>query len=657
MSVSPASVNTAKELFLVPESLEHPYLFVHRDDVPRLRAKAERCEWAARELQRIHEQADALMKEDLNCPPSTGRHSLNYLCPECKERLKTLSATQHQCRICEKIFSGDPYDGVLYKVQHAKLAKAVVTLGLASLFFDDTSYARQAAEILLNYADVYSTYPMVNPYGVLQKFGARVADQSLNESIWLISIAWGYDLVLGANVTTHQEREHIENDLLRPSAAVAGIRGRLTNNWVSWHNAGLIAVGLCLRDEKMIETAVAKPGGFIYQMKHSITPEGMQIEGSWSYHYYALDAFLQTAEMAWQSGIDLYQCEPLKKALLLPLKMTLPNGKTPAFNDGDESSPPVSFYEYAAARMGDPAFEDFLSRSQRKGLQAFLVGVEEPKSATRSLKSVILKESGYAVMRQGDNYTCIDFGPHGGNHGHADKLSLLHFTDGLTIVPDAGRYWPYNHPSHGGYFQRTLAHNTVMVDGMTQSPSVGEYVSHSFGKDYDWVTVRDTSAYEGVMMERTVAVSEDWLVDSFEVISATPRVFDWVWHVRGDESCSLDLVPGELTGESPGYDFIENVRTTNVDDDWKMSWDYLPKPLPGRSEIVSGTKEFRALFDLSEPEKIYLFETPNNRVRKTSAGLIRRRKGKNTRFLSLFSSRPLTFNDLPDSLRKELDLP
>ena len=49
---------------------------------------------------------------------------------------------------------------------------------------------------------------------------------------------------------------------------------------------------------------------------------------------------------------------------------------------------------------------------------------------------------GMALMRDGwekDNaYLIFDYGPHGGSHGHPDKLSFILFANGNHWSPDAG---------------------------------------------------------------------------------------------------------------------------------------------------------------------------------------------------------------------------
>ncbi|HNT34456.1 MAG TPA: alginate lyase family protein, partial [bacterium] len=439
LTLSPNAHSVERPESVVPSVQEHPYLFITRSDIPDIMARVEKHDWAKKTYEGILENAERLLEEDLIPPPSTGRHSMVYMCPDCGGLLKTLSPTEHQCKDCQKIHTGMPFDAVLYKSQHGKLENAAMTLGLASLFTGKDVYARKALEILLKYADVYDTYPMINPYGEPRANGARIYDQTLNEAIWLVSISWAYDLILATDVATTEEKRHVEEHLIRPS--VMTVRKNPSNrisNWQTWHNAGMLAAGLCLRDQEIIDHALLADGGYFYQLEHSIKEEGMQYEGSWSYHFYALHAFLKTAEMGHKSGLNTYGHEPLRRALLLPLQMAMPNGKLPAIHDGTEWAPSTTYYEYAAARYDEPAFEDFLAQHKRVGWEALLMGIDDPQPHPTPLQSVVLNDSGLAVLRRGGSYLLLDFGEHGGGHGHYDKLNVVYFTQGSVVASDPG---------------------------------------------------------------------------------------------------------------------------------------------------------------------------------------------------------------------------
>ena len=115
-----------------------------------------------------------------------------------------------------EIFTGDPYDAVVIGQQHQRIANAARDLGLAYQFTGESKYARQAAAILLDYAGKYASYPRHTTTGKDAVGGGKVLAQTLDESVWLIPLAWGYDLVWDR--LAPEERSRIETGVLPPAA-------------------------------------------------------------------------------------------------------------------------------------------------------------------------------------------------------------------------------------------------------------------------------------------------------------------------------------------------------------------------------------------------------------------------------------------------------
>src|SRR5207244_5528008 len=97
--------------------------------------------------------------------------------------------------------------------------------------------------------------------------------------------------------------------------------------------------------------------------------------------------------------------------------------------------------------------------------------------------------SGYVVLRggQGANYLLLKYGPHGGGHGHPDKLNVIVFAHGRRLSPDLGT------PGYGialneSWYRTTLSHNTVQIDGRSQPPATGSLVSLEHDRSRGFVT-------------------------------------------------------------------------------------------------------------------------------------------------------------------------
>jgi hypothetical protein len=100
-----------------------------------------------------------------------------------------------------------------------------------------------------------------------------------------------------------------------------------------------------------------------------------------------------------------------------------------------------------------------------------------PVSTTRAYS-----EGGYFVMRDGwsdqSSYAIVDCGPHGSSscaHAHADALALEYAAEGRTWLVDPGTFTYTGDAARRDQFRKSSAHNTVTVDGSSQSVPAGAF--------------------------------------------------------------------------------------------------------------------------------------------------------------------------------------
>jgi len=98
------------------------------------------------------------------------------------------------------------------------------------------------------------------------------------------------------------------------------------------------------------------------------------------------------------------------------------------------------------------------------------------------VSSSIFDESGCSVMRDGwsksSSYVLMDCGPHGSlscGHSHADALSIEFSSLGKNWIIDPGTFTYTGNPELRDWFRSTAAHNTVTVDGKSQSITAGPF--------------------------------------------------------------------------------------------------------------------------------------------------------------------------------------
>lgn len=111
-------------------------------------------------------------------------------------------------------------------------------------------------------------------------------------------------------------------------------------------------------------------------------------------------------------------------------------------------------------------------------------------------------DAGTTVLRTRPNHGpeiwCrCDGGPHGflkiAAHAHADALSVEVRYGGVDILADPGTYCYHGEPAWRSYFRSTIAHNTIEIDGRSQSAEGGPFLwlRHANGRVIDVQDIGD----------------------------------------------------------------------------------------------------------------------------------------------------------------------
>ncbi len=162
-------------------------------------------------------------------------------------------------------------------------------------------------------------------------------------------------------------------------------------------------------------------------------------------------------------------------------KVVTPNGGMPRFNDGGQSDPGVQYYDLhqLAQWLGKREYA-FATRNTRTPLLCPDYPGYEPKEP--DFTSVLLPDSGIAVMRDSWEeeayYAALDFGPHGGGHGHCDKGNFVLYAEGEAWVVDSRYGW-----------RKTEDHNTIVVDGENQQQGRGTLLKWETDAAHDAVAI------------------------------------------------------------------------------------------------------------------------------------------------------------------------
>jgi oligo-alginate lyase len=560
-----------------------PRLLLNSTDLDRIKNLAATEPWAATVVAALVREAGDWPARHVReygltewaLPKEGAGWSHNYVCPDHGVRL-TQKAGKNLCPIDGKDYHGWPVDYVVFMQRNDDTARSARDLGLAYRLTGKPEYAAKARRIFNAYSDLYLTLPIHDNANKLDtKTGARIMSQTLSEAGWLMPLAFGYDLVRDA--MPPEERVRFETNVLKGAAAVIRRNNAGKSNWQSWHNAALLAAGLLTQDRELVDLAIDGPGGFKFQLRESVTPDGAWFEGAWGYHFYALNPLLMTREMAERAGIAVPEAAALKRMLDAPLACVFPDGTLPNFNDSGYTnlSAESAWYDIGYRLFKDPRYLAVAPRTGR-GLESLLWGSPEFTAGTAApLGSELLGSSGIAILRApgSDRTLAVKFGPHGGGHGHFDKLSFISYALGARQAADPGTQ-AYGANTHNTWDKMTVAHNTISVDGKPQAESTGKLLEWNPGPQATQIRLSAGPAYPGVELERTLVHTAEYTLDIAQArsVDGAPHQFDWVYHNFGTVSTPLPVKPYAGLPQANGYQHLTETQASVTGDEWSASF-------------------------------------------------------------------------------------
>ena len=440
--------------------------------------------------------------------------------------------------------------------QHKSNYYAMFHAGLAYQYTGHKKYADFVAQMLMEYAQKYPKWGL-HPVS-LSPVPGRLFWQTLNESVWLVHTAMAYDCVYDA--LSAKQRKFIEKNLLFNMAdfIMNGYGDRKGNleifnrmhNHATWATSAVGMVGMTTGNQSLVRKALygtdetGKKGGFLRQMDHLFSPDGYYTEGAY-YQRYAIWPFVVFAQSIdhCMPELDIFHRRDgiLVKALDALVQMSY-EGEFFHINDALEKGLSAQEMVYAANIIYGKFPENKSLLAVMKNYQTYVLPIaggfmaqrDMAQNATYTLqqRSCVLsdgrdgKDGGLAIIRprsaQNNSAITLKATSQGMGHGHYDKLAMAYYDNGHEILTDYGASRFLNiEAKHGGHYtkenntyaKQTIAHNTVVVDQKTNyggKLKVAEQyhaniVEADFSHDgWQMVMARDTNAYKGVDMVRTI---------------------------------------------------------------------------------------------------------------------------------------------------------
>ncbi|WP_082596036.1 S-layer homology domain-containing protein [Paenibacillus sp. Soil750] len=584
---------------------QHPYIMTSQTQLNEAKAKIQSYGWAEDYLNAIKVKADSWLNKTVYYPSKPAGESGKFVCGDTPLVFNYDKPHEHLCPTDNQIYTGSDVDAGWRFTAHTVNIEAVRNLALTYALSGEAKYAQKAKEMLLNYAELYPSYAM-------QALNGRLYYQSLDEAVQMIELVQAYDLIEPSGLLSAAEKYNVEQNLFAPSAKTLQGYDVGKSNWQTWHNAAIGAVGAALEDKTLMDFSVTGKSGFNFQMANSVLSDGFWYEGAIGYHFYAQSALFFHAQALKNMGYDLFASPNFKKTFDVTLQYAFPD--LGIINSNDSGKYPTNLgapgrvvpmdYEGVYAEYNDADYGTLLSmlyndRERARGgfivpgnTNSGIVGEQAvfygksviPNGGTLPSESMNFTGLGHSVLRAGIGeeqlYALVDYGVHGGYHGHPDKLHLEVFGKGERLAPDLG-IPPYSNSMYTSYYKTTFSHNTVMVDGDTQAiPTVNNVEVYEptklfmQSKPFNIMTNTSSKAYAGMgRYERTVAVTKDYMIDLFTLESATRRQYDWLLHGIGafTPGTTMDTFAGPL-GTKDSTPFFRNGTSKELSGSWEGAW-------------------------------------------------------------------------------------
>lgn len=465
--------------------------------------------------------------------------------------------------------------------RHKANYKLIAGAGALYRITGDRAYADFARDLLLAYADLYPTLGL-HPAGRSPVKG-RLFWQALNDSVWLVYSAQGYDAI--RDTLSAEDRRRIDDDVFRRMARFlsednADYFDRIHNH-ATWATAGVGMTGYVLRDRALVERALkgtdrSGTGGFLRQIDLLFSPDGYYAEGPY-YQRYALAPFVIFARAIQQNeperGIFRYRDGVLLKAVDGLLQATY-GGLIVPVNDallekGIRSEEIVTGVAVAYAQTGDPRLLSIAAAQGRTLLSpdglAVARGVSEGAGRAFEFRSLRLRDGpdgdmgALVFLRRGGadgQMLVMKNTQQGQGHGHFDRLNWLFYDGGHPVIRDYGaaRFINVEAKDGGGYLdenetwaKQTVAHNTLVVNGASHFGGdwrVGEeHGTTPLLFETEGATQiasgRTSDAYPGVTLTRTLVLLEHpdlgfpIVVDLMRADATRPGLYDLPLYFNG----------------------------------------------------------------------------------------------------------------------------
>ena len=567
-------------------------------------------------LERARKECSTLCRDFNDSPKWVSGWGHDFACPDCTAELifdRTIELTSHSrftCPSCGKVVSGEKLNAAWIYFYRLHIAEQLESAAVCAVLGDE-----EAIRFLERYFDFYADH--YESFELRGHESGKVMPQVLDEAVWGLLLMRA--LFPCRELFSEAKKEKWYQKLFLPLATLVNAPQHRKNihNHELWQRCAAAAVALFFRNEELLAETMDSHLGIRDMASRGFTDDGLWLEGSPFYHYYALEALTGFCQfLAYEDPQDPLLAV-LERAYTAPLALSCDGWTFPSINDGWF---PLSLGNFAdqihraAESSRSPALLKQLALVRRRCPEK----VDHPCSLLidhadsginfwKSSNMAIVSNPVHAILKSGAIIR---------SHMHRDRLSVIL----QPFSKDLGTPG-YAHPLYRNWYQLAASHNSVAVDYDQPYFLIPTHVEET---EDGARAVVDTN-WEGVVKaERTLTPEADVLNDHTEIVCTGEHIIDWFFHAEGEAVFSAE--PGEeaFVGDTCGYQNFTDVRRICCDEltvSFTLNGETLVLKLdtagkevfaaksPGnpanelRTSIILRTKADRAVFDASFSRK------------------------------------------------------
>ncbi len=540
-------------------------------------------------------------------------------------------------------------DGKVYQIQERiafeKLFQRVrlwfIALGCVYAIEKDESAAAAAIRLLTRLGQVYPGYALHDwyHYGTKPwKLAGKISGWNYQDAIFVVAAGKAFDAVANSPTWTEEKRQTVVNGVFQTALDMltAIEPAKQIINDTPFRYAGVAMCARLLRDPKAMRWVLNAETGVVNFIRRYWFPDGTWCERSPSYHQMALrnfhnvvevlENYSDPAEYRAEDRVDhfyLQDVSRLQNIYELLFDITYPDGSMPPINDSHTGAkPPALFADaayawfeskrallYLAGALKDSTF------GQGTLFSLFYRPADVAETLNHHLKTSVttrpsrnIEDMGLAILRSTtknpETMVTVQYGGIYGGHDHFDKSDVTLFSQQREMLSDLG-YVYSSFPDIFTWMQRSLAHNTVTVDGINHRYIGGECPLFYSKNEFHIADIRNPWIYHmvtNVYRRQLMLIEHDQhacLVDVFRVRGGEQH--DWSAHAQSKD-LRINRLHFSETERIPGcdyaYRYFSKVETALLNGRFEAEWRWMNRPRAGLRLHMLSPKQgqlFRAL--------------------------------------------------------------